>query len=227
MGPFLAHKLIQRLTHSNPSADYIARVARIFNDNGSGIRGDLKSVIWAILSDPEIWPTQPHPPFKLKEPILAVTQLARVLQLQSPSKSYITRTMKEIEQGPLRSPSVFNFFSPDFTQGKLATHALVAPELELLSWSNYTFLINAFQTLIFQTEANNQHWSPDLWLTNIEQPLQLLQLVNDKLLGNRMSQALSQQIQAFISSVPNQQPHQKTLQQILHIVVASPEFMME
>ncbi|MBF4499599.1 DUF1800 family protein, partial [Vibrio vulnificus] len=53
VGPFLARRLIQRLTTSNPSGDYIARVARIFNDNGSGVRGDMQAVIRAVLMDGE------------------------------------------------------------------------------------------------------------------------------------------------------------------------------
>ena len=51
VGPFIARRLIQRLVTSNPSPQYIKRVALKFNDNGSGVRGDLKAVVTAILLD--------------------------------------------------------------------------------------------------------------------------------------------------------------------------------
>ena len=50
VGPFLVRELIQRLVTSNPSPTYIGDVAAIFNNNGQGVRGDLKAVIKAILS---------------------------------------------------------------------------------------------------------------------------------------------------------------------------------
>ena len=38
---------------SNPSAAYIARVAQVFNDTVTSVRGDMQAVIRAILLDPE------------------------------------------------------------------------------------------------------------------------------------------------------------------------------
>ena len=53
VGPFFSRQMIQRLVTSNPSPAYVKRVATIFNDNGSGIRGDLKAVFKAVLLDDE------------------------------------------------------------------------------------------------------------------------------------------------------------------------------
>jgi uncharacterized protein (DUF1800 family) len=53
VGPFISKQLIQRLVTSNPSPEYVSRVAGVFNDNGSGVRGDLKAVVTAILLDQE------------------------------------------------------------------------------------------------------------------------------------------------------------------------------
>ncbi|MFT5108692.1 MAG: hypothetical protein ACI9UA_004336, partial [Pseudoalteromonas tetraodonis] len=50
-GPFIAKRLIQRLVTSNPSRGYVYRVAQKFDDNGSGVRGDLGAVVKAILLD--------------------------------------------------------------------------------------------------------------------------------------------------------------------------------
>jgi len=52
--PFISKQLIQRFTTSNPSAAYVERVAKVFIDNGEGVRGDLAAVIKAILLDCEL-----------------------------------------------------------------------------------------------------------------------------------------------------------------------------
>jgi len=54
VGPFISRQLIQRLVSSNPSPDYIKRIATVFNDNGEGIRGDLAAVVQAILLDDDV-----------------------------------------------------------------------------------------------------------------------------------------------------------------------------
>ena len=53
VGPFIGRQLIQHLVTSNPSAAYIQRVASVFNNNGSGVRGDLRAVVTAVLLDTE------------------------------------------------------------------------------------------------------------------------------------------------------------------------------
>ncbi len=80
VGPFICRQLIQRLVTSNPSRNYLYRVVQKFNDNGSGVRGDLSAVIKAILLDYEARGTN----FialttygKQREPLLRVTATAR------------------------------------------------------------------------------------------------------------------------------------------------------
>jgi uncharacterized protein (DUF1800 family) len=80
VGPFICRQLIQRFVTSTPSRGYIYRVVQAFNDNGSGVRGDMKAVIKAILLDwearsPETLNQQGYG--KLKEPVIRITQLAR------------------------------------------------------------------------------------------------------------------------------------------------------
>lgn len=53
IAPFIARRLIQRLVGSNPSKGYIRRVARRFNNDGRGNRGNMKAVIKAVLLDRE------------------------------------------------------------------------------------------------------------------------------------------------------------------------------
>jgi uncharacterized protein (DUF1800 family) len=82
-GPFLCRQLIQRLVTSTPSRGYIHRVVSKFNDNGSGIRGDMAAVIKAILLDYEARsPVAASAPGygKQREPVIRVTQLARAFR---------------------------------------------------------------------------------------------------------------------------------------------------
>ena len=114
IGPFLAIRLIQRLVTSNPSSGYVDRIASVFNDNGSGTRGDLGAVVRAILMDDEARPDMPMElDGKIKEPIIRLTQLWRAYNATSQSGRYpFVSVYVVFGQGPLQSPSVFNFFSP-------------------------------------------------------------------------------------------------------------------
>ncbi|QUM77431.1 DUF1800 family protein [Moritella sp. 24] len=64
VGPFISRQLIQGLASSNPSPDYVKRVAMVFNDNGAGSRGDLDAVVQAILLDEESQGATISPVFK-------------------------------------------------------------------------------------------------------------------------------------------------------------------
>jgi uncharacterized protein (DUF1800 family) len=89
IGPFLCRQLIQRLVTSTPSSGYVYRVVSKFNNNGSGVRGDMKAVIKAILLDYEARSivAANAPGFgKQREPLVRVTQLARAFR---PANNFI------------------------------------------------------------------------------------------------------------------------------------------
>jgi len=80
VGPFICRELIQRLVTSNPSRGYLYRVVQKFNDNGAGVRGDMKAVIKAILLDYEARSSVVAGQStygKQREPVLRVTAPAR------------------------------------------------------------------------------------------------------------------------------------------------------
>jgi uncharacterized protein (DUF1800 family) len=80
VGPFICRELIQRLVTSNPSRDYVYRVAQVFNNDGTGVRGNLQAVVSAILLDYEARSPDllSQPGYgKQREPVLRVTELAR------------------------------------------------------------------------------------------------------------------------------------------------------
>lgn len=138
VGPFLSKRLIQMLIKSNPTPEYIERIAKIFNDNGQGIRGDMKSIIKGILLDDEArkceWVKNPFQG-KLKEPIIRYTQFAKAIGTNNPLGLFwnIGNTFQNnVGQHPLHSPSVFNFYLPDFQpNGPIAEQELIAPEYQI------------------------------------------------------------------------------------------------
>jgi len=138
VGPFLALRLIQRLVKSNPSPDYISRVAGVFNDNGQGTRGDMAAVVKAIFLDSEARDCTPQSDDKhgrLREPIVRLLQYSKSLTLDSPSGRYWHNGYEAVErfkQFPLNSPTVFNFYNYDHAPvGDLSTAGLFAPEFKI------------------------------------------------------------------------------------------------
>jgi len=101
VGPFIGRNLIEHLVTSNPSPAYIARVTAAFNDNGSGVRGDLKAVIRAILLDPEALNPSPDSLFgHLLEPILFKTRLLRAFDTMAATTDFaLTDTYLPSELG--------------------------------------------------------------------------------------------------------------------------------
>ena len=178
VGPFVATRLIERLVTSNPTPAYVQRVAQKFNNNGSGVRGDMKAVIRAILLDPEArfgqWQL-PDTFGKLREPLLKITQMWRAMAARSTGgRAGSLRPWPPIEeqigQAPLRSPTVFNFFKPDFAQpGEVATRGLVSPEFQILTDT----MIVATPNYLFHEVFCDYTGSDDCWASDDPSTMQL------------------------------------------------------
>ena len=159
-GPFFARQMIQRLVASNPAPDYVARVAAKFNDNGAGVRGDLKAVLRAILLDKAArGPSGLYSRTfgKLREPILRITNWARAFKVRSLANTWKFSvgswdTEADLQQYPLAAPSVFNFFRPGYVppSTEMATQGATAPEFQLVSESSVSAYINYLQNIIYQ-----------------------------------------------------------------------------
>ena len=142
VGPFISTLLIKRLVKSNPTPAYVERVANVFNDNGSGIRGDLQAVVSAILLDEEArecdWIDHPTNG-KLKEPIQRYTQYVRGLRAETPAQWFWNQGFTYdylTDQFPMHSPTVFNFFLPDYQPNSaFADENMVGPEFQIFNSS--------------------------------------------------------------------------------------------
>ena len=233
VGPFLAIRLIQRLVASNPSPGYVERVASVFNDNGAGVRGDLAAVVRAILMDDEARPEMPMElDGKIKEPIIRLTQLWRAYDATSRSGRYpIIFTYVVFGQGPLQSPSVFNFFSPAYAPpGKIRDNNLVAPELEIATEYQNTFITNFMFFITFINNSENANAGDDDVLIDISEELAaaadidgLIDLVSNKLLGGNMSDTLRTEVAGMLALIPATEAVVRAAETI-YFVVTSPEY---
>jgi hypothetical protein len=113
--PYVSKFLIQQMVTSNPSAGYISRVTAAFINNGSGVRGDMKAVITAILTDAEARGDSKTGASdgKVKEPVLYATSIGRLIAGSTDGYAFTTRDAG-MGQQPFRAPSVFNFYPPDY-----------------------------------------------------------------------------------------------------------------
>jgi uncharacterized protein (DUF1800 family) len=154
VGPFIGRLLIQRLVTSNPSPAYIGRVSAAFANNGSGVRGDMKAFIKAILLDPEARdstkladPTWGKP----REPFLRCVNFARAFNAKSSGVDFyqVAQFNFDQQQQPYNAPSVFNFYLPNYTPaGVLGNAGLTAPEFQILNATTAVSSPNYFYNAI-------------------------------------------------------------------------------
>jgi uncharacterized protein (DUF1800 family) len=151
-GPFFGHQMIQRLVTSNPSPAYVTRVASAFNNNGAGVRGDMKAVWAAILLDDEArgTATLANTGFgKLREPIVRFVQWARSFRAYPEFGTWklfdLSDSSNSLGQSPLRSPSVFNFFRPGYVPPAVGA---TAPEFQLVNETTVGGYLNFMQNVI-------------------------------------------------------------------------------
>ncbi|APV52489.1 hypothetical protein BWI17_15990 [Betaproteobacteria bacterium GR16-43] len=169
VGPFISRNLIQHFVTSNPSPAYIGRVAAVFANNGSGVRGDLQATLRAVLMDPDardLAKTTEASWGKQREPVIRFSNFLRGLGATSPTGRnriwYLDSADEGLNQSPLLSPSVFNFFSPNYRQpGPLSAANLVAPEFQITTETSMVGGLNFFSKLV----KNASYGSGDTKLT--------------------------------------------------------------
>jgi len=183
VGPFIGKLLIQRLVKSNPTPAYVARVTAAFNDNGSGVRGDMIALITAIISDPEALECaalgEAHAG-KAREPLLKYTQALKSFNAHNQSGrlwnwGYLFD--EAVSQGILASPSVFNFYLPEFQpNGPIADADLFAPEFQIhtsataINYINlvYDWFINDYYGEIATHAGAQSHNSPSYDVNDLD-----------------------------------------------------------
>ncbi len=206
-GPNIARQLIQRLVTSNPSAAYVGRVAAKFSDSGSGVRGDLKAVVTAILLDAE---ARSHNAAdtgygKLREPVLRLSSFLRAFKSTSTSGRFLgidntDDPATRLGQTPMRSPTVFNFFRPGYTppNTSLATVGLAAPELQIVHEVSVAGYLNYMRGWVTPNTVRDvqQNYAAELALA--DDPAALVERMNMLLLSGQMPDGLRAQLVAAV-----------------------------
>lgn len=208
VGPFFGKQMIQRLVTSNPSSAYVSRVTAKFNDNGSGVRGDLKAVWRAILMDDEArtLPTNTTAG-KLREPIIRLAQWARTFDIYSSDGTWeiydLSSSSWGLGQSPLRSSSVFNFFRPGYVppQTEIAAAGDVAPEFQLHNETTVAGYIN-FLTSVIRDGIANVNADYTAMLAKVTDSQALLDWMNLHLSANQVSTATIARIKTAIDAHP-------------------------
>lgn len=252
VGPFLASQLIKRFTTSNPSPAYVGRVAAVFNNNGSGVRGDLGAVLRAILLDQEARRgTAAVPAFgKLREPLLRMTQLFRafnarpiaggdwdipptVTVFNTPSSRGIRGIDNDIGANVLGAPSVFNFFRPDYAPpGPVAAGGLTAPEFQLWTENSVMAATNLLNFHIQDAQSGGDWTYLNLTaeVALATQPASLLDRLDLLLTHGAMSPALRQSLLTQLANPAypnNAEGRLGKVRDAISLIVNSPDYLVQ
>jgi uncharacterized protein (DUF1800 family) len=240
--PMVARQLIQRFTTSNPSPAYIGRVARVFENDGSGQRGNLAATIKAVLLDAQAISPSDSQFGKLREPILKLTALWRAFGgVQGSSGDYLVNTPEAaLLQRPLGAPSVFNFYQPDYIPaGEFTTLGLYAPELQILSEATSVSAADFLWTRVFAgynttsltttnfTAPPAAHLLPAQIDALPTAPGALLDALNVRLMYGAMSAPMRASLLALLSGPMAASDHRRKALSSIHLILISPEFALQ
>jgi len=236
IGPFWARQLIQRLVTSNPSPAYVQRVARVFANDGQGVRGNLRAVVRAILLDDEARSDaslSSTTAGKLREPILRLTAWARAFGATSPSDAWAIGITSNpgtaLGQSPLRSPSVFNFFRPGYVPpgSSLAALSLVAPEFQIANESSVVGYLNYMQTTIASGRGDVRA-DYTSWVPLADDPPALVAQLDLLLAGGQLETSTRSMITTTVGAMTtgSDTARRNRLYAAILLVMASPEFLV-
>lgn len=219
VAPFVSRILIQHLVTSDPTPAYLGRVAAVFNNNGSNVRGDMKAVIRAILLDPEArGSVKTDPKYgKLREPVQLATNVFRQFNVKSAdlttqSDGYVNPLITPMGQDTFRAPTVFNYYTPDYT---IPGTALNGPEFGILTTGTAIARANFINTVAFSRVgvSVNAPFGTSIDLSEMQALAaadssgnQLLDALNTKLMHGTMSAQMKNTILTAVQAVAATDP---------------------
>jgi len=205
VAPFIGRQLIQRFVPSNPSPDYIGRVAAAFSNSGG----------------------------KLKEPLMQLTGLWRALGVDLDAIALRPEQLAPLGQTPLAAPSVFNFFQPDFQNpGEIADLGLYSPELELIDETQITgaaSLMDSWTLGATQRDADYYDLAMELAMLN-SGVAKIIRHLDVLLLNGEMTETMQAVLDEQVFRDYPRQGEYGRLARILaavYLIVTSPEYLIE
>jgi uncharacterized protein (DUF1800 family) len=216
--PYFAKRLIQQFVTSNPSPDYVRRIADVFDNNGQGVRGDIGAVLKAILLDAQARDdsgAQADPNFgKLREPMIRLTNWGRTFKATSKRGHFSigeTGAPDSLNQGILDAPSVFNFWRAGYVppHTRMGNQGLMAPEFQVVTELTTASWINMIHDAVASGAGFDEvkqtgtdvigNYATEAGLAST--PSALVDRLNTLLFYGQMSAALRQQITAAVTKV--------------------------
>jgi len=238
VGPFIGRQLIQHLVTSNPSPAYVGRITAVFNNNGQGVRGDLRAVVRAILLDPEARGNSKVDPVygKLREPALFFTHLFRGLGCTGGMWG-IPQRSRRLGQDIFSPPSVFNYYQPDF-RVVVNGQSIFAPPAQLLTTSTIIDRLNTLNDFLFSPPIQpggdpNPTGTPTtsvvLDFAPFDQlapnPTNLVNELNTRLMHGSMSAQMRQTVIDAVTSIQNN--NRLRVQTAIYIIASSMQYQVQ
>ena len=197
----------------------MAAVASTFNNNGAGVRGDMKAVVKAVLMHPEAR-VMSNTSGKVREPVLRLSAYLRAFPFTSDTGNWRVGNTDNpgtaLGQSPMRSPSVFNFYRPGYVPPgtQAAASGLAVPELQIAHETTAAGYVNfmrdnlasgvgTYNGTVAGVVRNRRDLQPD-WSAELalaDKPAELVERLNAKLLYGQMPAALKAEIQATIEKI--------------------------
>ncbi len=224
VGPFISKQLIQHLVTSNPSPAYVSRITAVFNDNGSGVRGDLKAVVNAILMDSEarrgddpaqVQASDGH----LKEPVLFMINLLRATNATSDGAN-LNNYASDMKEEPFESPTVFNFYPPD---NVIAGTTLAGPEFRIFNSTTAISRINFANDLAFGSVSSTTKIDISAYVSLAANPAELVDSLSGVLTHGPLSDGARSTI---ITAVTNLTDNTKRAKTALYLIGSSSQFQV-
>ena len=232
VGPFIGKQLIQKLVMSNPSPAYVSRVSAVFDNDGTDVRGNLKAVITAILTDPEArGDAKTDPAYgKLREPVLFLTAAARAVGTSSDGV-FFGQQARNLGQDVFNAPSVFNFYPPNYI---VPGTTMLGPEFALQNASTAINRYNFANTFAFGTipplatlpgaTGTQPNWTPLQALA--ANPAALVAELNALLMQGTMPAAMQATLLAAIAAVPPSDTLTRA-KTAFYLTITSPQYQVE
>jgi uncharacterized protein (DUF1800 family) len=239
--PFVCKQLIQHLVSSNPSSAYVKRVADVFTSGtfsgggvtiGSGQRGDMQAVIAAILLDSEARrgdstatanPGDGH----LREPVLYIANILRAFGATTDGAAP-ANSASSMSQSVMDSPSVFNFFPPDY--GIPGTN-LLGPEFDLETTATTLVRANFINSFVYGSIGTGTTVSFTTYANLAANPNatgQLLDTLNALLLHNSMTADARTSILAAVNAVPaGSTQNLARAEAAIYLILSSSQYQVE
>lgn len=239
LGPFLCRRLIQHLVTSNPSPAYIARAAKIFNDNGAGVRGDLRAVISTILLDPEANINTYALSGHLRAPVLYLTNVIRALGGTGDLWGVSDRAAR-MGQDVFNPPTVFSFFQPDFRliyQTTDGLYTFFGPEAQTLTTNTTLERLNLINTLVYGKISVPTYPVPPSGTTSVtldwstldtlaRDTTLLINALDQTLMHGAMPSGMRAAIATAVNALPTNQPHQRA-QAAVYLTATAAQYQVQ